>query len=526
MKYFTDLLYDRIHTAVFSVPRPEQNGSSAIPGFIDAENPEDSCRQQTLRVLKHFSREFEEKPIATFLEPGRLGSIKFACLLTRTHLYASHIKDPIPLTDIRDVDLNVVGNTLLPSVSAGAYRYTFLCAGQSVNYFHDVLKALHRALRLTRGAEAVFAAAMAARRDKTPLPEEPLSFIESTLDAERLFANARACLLGNRDVEQGLSSLVAAADLGSADAQYALALFFRQNAAPKQRDDASAAYWFAQAAAQGHEAAALQLSVYGESTRHQGNNKWALRRLFSQGVDAPAPQESIPTCLDYASDRLAEALVLTDWGLNPKADKANNCLRAFESLKEARAWLEYARLLGSREADERLNDLARTCRSTIVNDVIPALRELHRDDDAFLCRLWLAELGDVPCQAAVARHFLEDKGLHREPLAGLQWLEWAFEGNSVHAPGICGELGTAYVTGAHLSPEAWRHPLPPTPRDRAIGFYLLERGGCTDLLKQHLPTAPEELAALAEELDAFSFPFAAELAERYRAMAETAAKRL
>ena len=303
------------------------------------------------------------------------------------------------------MDLNVAGNTLLPSVSAGAYRYTFLCAGQSVNYFHDVLKALHRALRLTRGAEAVFAAAMAAHRDKAPLPEEPLSFIESTLDAERLFANARVCLLGNRDVEQGLSSLMAAADLGSADAQYALALFFRQNAAPKQRDDASAAYWFAQAAAQGHEAAALQLSVYGESTRHQGSNKWALRRLFSQGMDAPAPQENIPACLDYASDCLAEALVLTDWGLNPKADKASYCLRAFEALKEARAWLEYARLLGSREADEHLNDLVRTCRSTIINDVIPALRELHRDGDAFLCRLWLAELGDVPCQAAVARHF-------------------------------------------------------------------------------------------------------------------------
>ena len=521
MKYFTDLLYDRIHTAIFSVPRPEQNGSPTIPGFIDAKDPEDSCRQQTLRVLKHFSREFEEKPIATFLEPGRLGSIKFACLLTRTHLYASHIKDPILLTDIWDVDWNMAGNTLLPSVSAGAYRYSFLCPGQSANYLHDVLKAVYRALRLTRGAEAVFAAAMAARRDKTPLPEEPLSLIESTLDAERLFANARVCLVGNRDVEQGLSSLVAAADLGSADAQYALALFFRQNAAPKQRDDASAAYWFAQAADQGHEAAALQLSVYGEATRKQGRDKWMLQRLFSQSMDAP--QENIPACLDHASDCLAEALVLTDWGLNPNADKANHCLRAFESLKEARAWLEYARLLGSHEADERLNDLARTCRSTIVNDVIPALQELHREEDAFLCRLWLAELGDVPCRANVARHYLEDKGLHREPFAGLQWLEWAFEGHSVHAPGICAELGAAYVTGAHLSPARWRHPLPPTPRDRAIGFYLLERGRCEDALKRHLPTAPEELAALAAELDAFPFPLAAELAEQYRAMAADAA---
>ena len=42
-------------------------------------------------------------------------------------------------------------------------------------------------------------------------------------------------------------------------------------------------------------------------------------------------------------------------------------------------------------------------------------------------------------------------------------------------------------------------------------------------MKQHLPTAPEELAALAAELDAFPFPLATELAEQYRAMAADAA---
>lgn len=519
MEFVFDLFRHRILTAIHSVEPP------AGGGFIPADP---AHREHTQRVLKHFSREFEEKPIATFLEPGRLGSIKFACLLTRTHLYASHIKDPILLTDIWDVDWNMAGNTLLPSVSAGAYRYSFLCSGQSANYLHDVLKAVYRALRLTRGAEAVFAAAMAARRDKTPLPEEPLSFIESTLDAERLFANARVCLVGNRDVEQGLSSLVAAADLGSADAQYTLALFFRQNAARKQQDDASAAYWFAQAAAQGHEAAALYLSVYGQHTRQKGETIWLPLRhhaslaQWAQGGPEEL-QKAASLCLERSNHCLALMMVLTDWGLNPDADKPDCCLRAFEALKEARAWLEYARLLGSHEADERLKDLAGTCRSTVINDVIPALQELHRDEDAFLCRLWLAELGDVPCRVNVARHFLEDKGLHREPLSGLQWLEWAIEGGSVHAPDICAELGTAYVTGAHLSPEGWRHPLPPTPRDRAIGFYLLERGHCEDALKRHLPTAPEELAALAAELDAFPFPFATELAEQYRAMAADAA---
>ena len=159
----------------------------------------------------------------------------------------------------------------------------------------------------------------------------------------------------------------------------------------------------------------------------------------------------------------------------------------------------------------------------MINEILPTLKELHRDADAFLCRLRLAALGDIPCRVNVARHFLEDKGLHREPLSGLQWLEWAIEGGSVHAPDICAELGTAYVTGAHLSPKAWHTPLPPTPRDRAIGFYLLERGGCADTLKQHLPTAPEELAALAAELDGVPFPFAAELAEQYRSMADAAA---
>lgn len=512
MKHFTDLLYSRIHTAIFSVPRPDPNA----PGFIDADDSH--SRQQTDRVLKHFSCNSMEEPLATLLEPGRLGSIKFACLLTRTHLYASHIKAPILLMDIWDVDWKAAGNTRCPTVSAGTFRYTLLCTDQSADYLHDVLEAIRRALQLTHGAEAVFAAAMAARRAKTPLPEEPLSFIECTLDAERLFANARVCLIENRDVEQGVSSLVAAADLGCADAQYALALFFRQNAAQKS-DKASAAYWFAQAAVQGHEAAALHLSVYGESTRKQGRDEWALRRLFRQNTNIPDPQEEIPACLDWAGKCLGEALVLTDWGLNPKADKASHCLRAFEALKEARAWLEYARLLGSHEAEDRLKHLAVSCRSIVINDLIPELEGLHRNEDAFLCRLWLAELGDVPCRADMARHYLEDKGLHREPMAGLQWLEWAFEGDSVHAPGICSELGAAYVTGAHLSPAEWPQPLPPTSRDRAIGFYLLERGRCADALKRHLPTASDELRALAEELDDFSFPFAAELAEKYRTMA-------
>lgn len=514
MEFVANLLKLRITTALNCVEPPETGG------FFPADS---AHHQQTQRVLKHLALTPAEDPLAAFLEPGRLGSIKFACLLTRTHLYASRIKEPILLADIWEVDREIVGNNLYPTVSAGAYRYTLLCSDAYGRYLHDVLEAIHCAARLTDGAEAVFTAVLAARRDKTPLPEEPLSFIECTLDAERLLAHARVCLMEGRSREEGLNALLLSADLGCADAQYALALFFLQNAAQKT-DKASAAYWFTQAAAQGHEAAARYLSVYGDFSRQKGNALWPSLRhheslsRWAQGEPGDR-QRAAALCLERFNHCFALTMVLTDWGMNPDADKTTCCLRSFEVLKEARAWLEYGRLLGSGKAEERLKALAQDCRSTVINDVIPALQTLHRDEDAFLCRLWLAELGDVPSRAEVAHHFLADKGLRRNPLVGLQWLEWAFEGHSVHAPGICKELGIAYVTGAHLAPKAWRTPLPPPSRDRAIGFYLLERGRCADALKRHLPTAPDELAALAEELDDFPFPFAAELTEKYRTMA-------
>jgi len=154
-------------------------------------------------------------------------------------------------------------------------------------------------------------------------------------------------------------------------------------------------------------------------------------------------------------------------------------------------------------------------RSTIVNEIIPGLREADRTQDAFDCQIWLAELGDGYTQALLGRHYLQQQ----EPIQGIRWLEQAISSGSSHAPMFCIAEGVAYVKGQYLPAGA-----PPYLKReaRAVGIYLLERSGNTDELSQYQPHDPEALRSLALELRMLEndFPRAAKLADKYRAMAD------
>ena len=516
MEFVFDLFRERILTAIRSAEAPPKGGFASAAG------------QKTEQVLKHLHlAESPGVPLAVLTETGLFGSIKFACLLTATHVCFTGQKEPVKLAEIRDADSTIVGSRTFPTMTAGRYRYTLRCSADNAAYLKTVLQEIYHALRLTQDAALVFDSAIASHGG-SPLPnmDAPPAFTECSLEPEWLFAQARH-LLTDGDMVRGLESLLLSADLGGVDAQYTLGLFFRLNGSARQKDSESAAYWFMQAAEQGHTAAQEQLELYyTASARKRGNTLWESRRQsaallrLAQGDEADR-REAGSICMERATDCLTTAIALMDPCIFTYAGTPlERSLSAFESLKESCAWAEQAQKLGDPRAAHHPADLLANCRGIIVNEIIPALKQAERTQDALACTVWLAELGDGYTQATLGRQALE----RQDPIRGIHWLEQALESGGVHGPMYCAELGAAYVTGKTSPPEPWVTLLPRTPRNRAIGIYLLERSGNGAALERYQPKDPQTLQSIAEELEQLvdQLPHATKLAAKYRALSGTA----
>ena len=521
MEFVFDLFRERILTALRSAK------ASPKGGFLPAAGKNLETAQ---RVLKHLGlAEFPGSPLAFLAETGLFGSLRFACLVTDTHLCFTGAAIPLKLADITDADCMIVGTRMFPTVTAGPRRYTLRCSADHAVCLKTALQELCRALRLTQNAALVFDSAIAAHEGAPLLlPKEPPALTEFSVEPPWLFPQARRLLTGG-DTARGTELLLLAADLGGADAQYALGLFFRLNGSPAQKDGESAAYWFAQAAAQGHSAAQEQLELhYTAAAQEDGAALWVSRRRsdallrLAQGDEADR-QKAEAVCMERARRGLAAALTLMDPCIFPHGGSPlERSLAALEALKESCAWAELAKKAGAPEAADHPKSVLSNCRSLIVNEIIPALKQASRTQDAHDCTVWLAELGDSYTQAALGRQALEQQ----DPIRGIRWLERALESGGVHGPMYCAELGAAYAAGKTVPPEPWAELLPHTPRNQAIGFYLLERSGNPAARERYRPTDARSLQTIAEELTklAADLPRAAQLAEQYRAMAENAAK--
>ena len=514
MEFMFDLLQERILTAIQSTEAPPKGGFT----ILSLEN-----QKQKERVLKHLGiKKAEGSTLAALIETGFLGRIRFACLITTTHLYLTGSKDPVKLADIRDVDHRISGHHIYPTVTAGKCRYTFFCSELHARYLEQVLAEVHRVFLLTQNPKTVFDSVAHADTSAPRFTEKMPALTEFSLEPDWLFSLARRLILDNSNAVRGMELLLLSADLGYPDAQYALGLFFHLNGSPVQKDPETAAYWFAQAAAQGHEDAQNQLDLYyARSVQEKGAALWESRRRnaellrLAQGDEAER-RKAGDLCLERMTHCLVMGIAMFDYCIMPnEGTPLERAYRSLDALKESLAWLEYAQKLGHPDVEENRQAFLHDSRSTIVNEIIPGLREADRTQDAFDCQIWLAELGDGYTQALLGRHYLQQQ----EPIQGIRWLEQAISSGSSHAPMFCIAEGVAYVKGQYLPAGA-----PPylKRKARAIGIYLLERSGNTDELSQYQPHDPEALRSLALELRMLEndFPRAAKLADKYRAMAD------
>jgi len=516
MEFMFDLLHNRILTAIQSTEAPPKGGFVIV-------SPEN--RNQAERVLKHLGfTKADGSLLAMLIEPGLLGRIRFACLITTTHLYFSGGKEPLKLAHIRAVDHKISGHHIYPTVTAGKYRYTFFCSELHARYLEQVLAEVHRVFLLTQNPKTVFDSVAHADTSAPRFTEKMPALTEFSLEPDWLFSLARRLLLSQSDAMRGMEVLLLSADLGYPDAQYALGLFFHLNGSPAQKDPESAAYWFAQAAAQGHVDAQDQLDLYyAKSVQEKGAALWESRRRnaellrLAQGDEAER-RKAGDLCLERTTFCLTMGIAMFDYVIMAcEGTPLERAYRSLDALKEALAWLEYAQKLGHPDVEENRQAFLHDSRSTIVNEIIPGLREADRTQDAFDCQIWLAELGDGYTQALLGRHYLQQQ----EPIQGIRWLEQAISSGSSHAPMFCIAEGVAYVKGQYLPTGA-----PPYLKReaRAVGLYLLERGGNPDVLSRYRPTKADDARDMATELRVLAkeFPYAGKLAEQYSTLANKA----